>query len=63
MGRTCRSIVNRGCKRCTKRIKTQNKEEIGKLLRVIHACRRRQSAAVEMHRRGKEHRRDMVHKA
>jgi hypothetical protein len=29
MGRACRSIVNRGCRRCTERINTQNKEEMG----------------------------------
>jgi hypothetical protein len=33
------------------------------LLRVIQVCRRRQSAAAEMHRRGMVHRRDMAHRA
>jgi hypothetical protein len=33
------------------------------LLRAIQVCGRRQSAAVDMHRRGMVHRRDMVHRA
>jgi hypothetical protein len=33
------------------------------LLRVIQVCRRRKSEAIEMHRRGMVHRRDMAHRA
>jgi hypothetical protein len=33
------------------------------MLRVIHLCRRRQSATAEMNRRGMVHRKDMAHRA
>jgi hypothetical protein len=59
----CEKIAHAACTRCTETIKMKNKEEMVLLLRVIHACRRRQGAAAEMHIRGMVHRRDMAHRA